>query len=221
MWVRFVLHSLNCSDLCSKLWTEDVMLAYTRFMLAGLIVMTPLAALAQSNQTAIDTGLDYRVLATLKTSTLEKELNEAAEAGFRFNAAMGGKSAFGGKEVIVVMSRVPSGKARYAYKLLATSKTSTMEKELQQAADAGFEYAGQTVFESSFGGDEVVVILQRDKDAPAGPAQYKLFATSRTSTLEKELLNAGRAGYEVLGLTVAETAFGGKELVAIARRLRN
>ena len=211
------------------------MVSYTRIVLTATIIIAPVAAVAQTIrpimapasamartlQTASDAAIEYRVLATLKTSTMEKELNDAAEAGFQFKAAMGGKSAFGGKEVIVVMSRMPSATARYAYKLLATSKTSTMEKELQQAADAGFDYVGQTVFESAFGGDEVVVILQRDKDAARRPIQYRLVATSKTSTLDKELLDVGRAGYEVLGMTVAETAFGGKELVAIARRFRD
>src|SRR5262245_39710686 len=79
-------------------------------------------------------GIEYKVLATGKTSTMEKELNEAAEAGFRFQAVMGGETAFGGSEVVVVMSRSGPSRARYAYKLLATSKTSTMQKELQEAA---------------------------------------------------------------------------------------
>ena len=160
-----------------------------------------------------------RVLATNKTSTLEKELNEAAEAGFQFSAVMGGETAMGGKEVVAVVTRVgtsPSA-ARYLYKLLATSKTSTMEKELREAADAGFEYRGQTVFESLFGGQEVVVILERDKDATQR-GDYKLIATSKTSTLEKELLEAGNAGYSVVGMTVSKTAIGGRELVAIVRR---
>src|SRR5688572_33474705 len=86
----------------------------------------------------------HRVLATNKTSTMEKELNEAAEAGFRFQAVMGGDSAFGGKEVVVIMTRTGVEKGRYSYKLLATSKTSTMQKELQEASDASFEYRGQT-----------------------------------------------------------------------------
>src|SRR6185503_4991391 len=106
---------------------------------------------------------------------------------------------------------------RYLYKLLATSKTSTMEKELREAADAGFEYRSQTVFESLFGGQEVVVILERDKDATAR-SDYKLIATSKTSTLEKELIEAGNAGYAVVGMTVSKTAIGGKELVAIVKR---
>jgi hypothetical protein len=166
-------------------------------------------------------AVDHRVLATNKTSTMEKELNEAAEAGFRFQAVMGGESAFGGKEVVVIMSR-PERKAagRFAYRLLATSKTSTMQKEMQEAADAGYVYKGQTVFQSTFGGDEVVVILERDKDAVNRPSEYKLLATSKTSTLEKEVQQAGAVGYEIVGMTLAKTALGGKELVAILRRSR-
>ena len=92
------------------------------------------AALAQ-----IAPAVDHRVLATSKTSTMEKELNEAAEAGFRFQAVMGGESAFGGKEVVVIMSRAERQSAgRFGYRLLATIKTSTMQKEIQDAADAGY-----------------------------------------------------------------------------------
>jgi hypothetical protein len=163
----------------------------------------------------------HRVLATSKTSTMEKELNEAAEAGFRFQAVMGGESAFGGKEVVVIMSRPERMAAgRFGYRLLATSKTSTMQKEIQEAADAGYFYKGQTIFQSSFGGDEVVVILERDKDAVNRPQEYKLLATSKTSTLEKEVQQSGAVGYEVVGMTLAKTALGGKELVAILKRTR-
>ena len=45
-------------------------------------------------------AIDYRVIATLRTGTMEKELNDAAGAGFRFSAVMGGETAVGGKEVI-------------------------------------------------------------------------------------------------------------------------
>lgn len=182
-------------------------------VLALLLAGTSMGLRSQSR-------LDYRVLATSKTSTMEKELNEAADAGFRFQHVMGGESSFGGKEVVVVMAAAEPGKGRYAYKLLATSKTSTMQKELQEASDGGFDYRGQTVFGSAFGGDEVVVILERDKDGQGAKYDYKLMATAKTSTLEKELREAGAAGYETVGMTVAKTAIGGKELVAITRRVR-
>jgi hypothetical protein len=69
-------------------------------------------------------------------------------------------------------------------------------------------------------GEEVVCILERDEDAPRQAWQYKLLAAAKTSTLEKELRSAAALGYELLGMTVAKTAFGGSELVAITRRLK-
>src|SRR4051794_31745647 len=103
---------------------------------------------------------EYRVLATSKTSTMEKEMNEAADAGFEFSHVMGGDTAMGGKEVVTVMVKSPKGGAKKKYKLLATSKTSTMQKEMQALGDEGFEFRGQTVFESAFGGREVAAILE-------------------------------------------------------------
>lgn len=194
---------------------------YARLFLVALFTAAFIDAGRQGLAAQAKTGIEFRVLATNKTSTMEKELNDAAEAGFAFQAVMGGQTAVGGREVVAVMSRTPGTKGRYAYRLLATSKTSTMEKELQEAADAGFEYRDQTVFTSAFGGEEVVCILERDTESGASQRfQYKLLATTKTSTLEKELLEAGAAGYQVVGMTVAKTAVGGKELVAITRRVR-
>jgi hypothetical protein len=216
---------------------------------------------------------------------MEKEMNEAAAAGYSFRAVMGGETGFGGKEVVIVMSKVRENMDQYfqifgiknkangeldfsespivdsgnqeklgkmvkesqdwdsreevltamavhdpwllrwgmsagrkTYKLLAANKTSTLQKELQQAGDEGFEYLGQTVLESFFGGKEVSVILERNLDAPPKRYAYKLLATFETSTMQKELQEAGEVGFEFLGMTVGKTAFGGKELVCFLRR---
>jgi len=193
-------------------------------VLTVIVLASPTGSAIRGHDDVVQTepgvGIEYRVVATTKTSTMEKELNEAAEAGYRFDAVMGGDTAFGGSEVVSVTSRAGNTKGRYAYRLLATSKTSTMQKELQDAADAGFEYRDQTVFKSVFGGEEVVCILERDGAAPPQPFDYRLVATSRTGTLQKELQQVGAAGYQLVGLTVAKTAVGGKELIAIVRRVR-
>lgn len=160
---------------------------------------------------------DVRVLATAKTSTMETEMNDAAEAGFRFAGVMGGDTAFGGSEVVVLMTRT-SDQPRVQYRLLAAGKTSTMEKELQQAGDAGFEYRGQTVFKSTFGGKEVAVILERDKSIEPARYHYHVLATSKTSTMEKELRESTAAGYEFVGMTVGKTLIGGEEVVCILRK---
>jgi hypothetical protein len=170
-----------------------------------------------------DHRFEYRVLATKKTSTMEKELNAAGVEGFRFEGVMGGNTGWGGSEAVVVVSRERGveKRASFEYKLMATNKTSTMQKEMQQAADQGFVYKGQTVFDTTFGGKEVVVIMERDRDAAPERHEYKLLATSKTSTMQKELMEAGEAGFQFVGMTVAETAFGGKELVTILRRSSN
>ncbi len=166
------------------------------------------------------TQVEYKLLATNKTSTMQKEMNEAADAGFRFGGVMGGETSFGGSEVVTIMTKSSDKKesGRFKYKLLATSKTSTMQKELQAAGDEGFEYKGQTVFSSTFGGKEVVVILERDSEAKIDAWEYKLLATKKTGTMQKEIGEAGAQGYEFVGVTVSSTALGGSEVVTILRR---
>jgi hypothetical protein len=163
---------------------------------------------------------EYKLLATAKTSTTQKEMNEASAEGYRFAGVMGGETAFGGKEVVTIMQRHPdSAPGRYKYKLLATNRTSTMQRELQDAGDDGYEYKGQTVFETAFGGREVVVILELDREQRERPRfEYKLLATNKTSTMQKELQQSAKAGFEFVGLTVGETAAGGHEVVTILRR---
>ena len=94
---------------------------------------------------------------------MEDELNAAGADGYRFVGTQGGETAFGGSEVVVVMERDPEGR-RYRYMLLATSRTGTMERELN-GVPPEFEVVGMTVFNSTFGGDESAVILQAEASA--------------------------------------------------------
>jgi hypothetical protein len=162
-------------------------------------------------------GVEYQVLATSKTSTMEKEMNEAGALGFKFAAVMGGETGFGGKEVVVLMQKGGDVKGNFRYKLLATSRTSTMQKEMTAAATDGYDYVGQTVFESTFGGEEVVSIVERGAQATSAFV-YKLIATSKTSTLQKEANELGGEGFQALGMTIGKTALGGSEIVVIARK---
>lgn len=164
--------------------------------------------------------IEYKVLGTNKTSTMEKEINDAAQSGYEFMSVMGGETAFGGKEVIVVMGRNTATPGKKSYRLLAANKTSTLEREMQDIAREGFEYKGQTVFESAFGGREVTVIMERDAAVASRNSVYKLLATAKTSTMQKELAEAGTMGYALLGMTVSKTAFGGNEVVCILRKLQ-
>ncbi|MGH9817661.1 MAG: hypothetical protein ACRD5F_14860 [Candidatus Acidiferrales bacterium] len=189
-----------------------------------LAIIAVLAALAPATgaqpAAALQHEYEYKLLATNKTSTMQREMNVLSTEGYQFEGVMGGETSFGGSETVVVMGRPRGGteKGRYAYKLLATNKTSTMQKELQKMGDEGFEYKGQTVFKTGFGGQEVVIILERDTTAKNGRFLYKLLATKKTSTMQKELSEAAVEGFQFVGVTVAETSFGGNEVVSIMRR---
>jgi len=174
-------------------------------------------ALALFAANPAEAQVEYKVLATSKTSTMEKEMNEAGAMGFKFAAVMGGETAVGGKEVVVLMQKGGDATGTFRYKLLATSRTSTMQKEMSDAALDGYDYVGQTVFESLFGGEEVVSLVERGAAAESRFV-YKLIATSKTSTLQKEANEIGKEGYQALGMTVGKTALGGRELVVIARK---
>lgn len=193
-----------------------------RFPLA-ILGLTAFAALGAGQQLSAQqeaaAEYDYRLLATNRTSTMQKEMQEAAESGYAFVGVMGGDTSFGGSEVVVVMQRRPDSQPRFEYRLLATSRTSTMQKELQEAGDAGFEFRGQTVFGTTFGGDEPVVILERDRDVVNPDLfEYRLLATKKTSTMQDEVREAGAAGFMFVGVTVASTRFGGDEIVTILKR---
>ena len=176
-------------------------------------LLTPVTAYAQAERS-------YKVLATSKTSTMQKEMQEAGDSGYRFVAVMGGETAIGGNEVVVLMEKATADRTKYSYRLLATSKTSTLQKELQEAADAGWEAVGQTVFKSTFGGEETAGILEKSTETPSSIRyDYKLIATSKTSTLQKEVQEAAEQGYQAVGMTVGKTAMGGSEIVVITRKV--
>jgi len=187
-------------------------------LIANLVMLFSLFGVLNNARVSTGDTVEYRLLATNKTSTMEKEMNQAAAEGFRFGGAMGGETAGGGNEMVVIMSRKPDADGpRYDYKLLATNKTSTMQKELSGAGAAGFLYAGQTIYDSAFGGREVIVILER-LESEKTAYEYRLLATNKTSTMQKEMSEAGRAGFVFCGMTVAETSFGGREVVSIMHR---
>ena len=77
------------------------------FVSIGLVLTasTAVAQLAGAQEPSV--VFDHRLLATNRTSTMQKEMREAAEAGYRFAGVMGGETSFGGSEVVVVMSRNP------------------------------------------------------------------------------------------------------------------
>ncbi len=185
------------------------------FLAVAVVASSAIIAFAQA---------EYHLIATRRTGKSEKEMNQAAEKGFRFVGVSGGDTRFGGSQVTIIMEKLKpaegeAASAPYSYKLLATRKTSKMQKEMRKAGEKGYDYRGQTIFPTTFGGKEIVVIVEKDANDPYRKVEYKLLATNRTSTMQKELDEASEEGFRFAGITTGSTTFGGSEVVVILTRV--
>ena len=161
-----------------------------------LILLSAVSTVGQG-RLKIDPENRYLLLSTVKTSTMQKELDEASAQGFRIISAA---SSCGQSEMVLFLERVAQPPDTYKYRLLATTRTGTMEKELNQAAQEGFRLLPRTITaKEGFLSNEIVSVLEQ---APKSSKryQYRLLATSRTSTLQKEVAQAEADGFVLVGL---------------------
>ena len=161
-----------------------IVCVFTVTMLCGLVV-------------AQDDIEDYKLLATKRTKTMQKELDQAAAEGYRVKVG----APTSGTEMAVFLQKEKAGDEPFQYKLLATTRTKTMNKELNQAASEGFRLIPSTMVakDRTFGSPEIVMILEKNPNSRAR-YEYKLLATTRTKTLQKEVREASEAGYKLVGM---------------------
>ena len=159
----------------------------------------------------------YKVLATRRASTLERELNEAAAAGYRLQTLTWhtGGSLWGTiplpgdrREMMAIVAR-GAQPGRFSYRVVAARDETELEIEgrLNEAGRAGFRV--REVGPS--------VILERDAAADPVATEFRVVTTTRISTLEAEIAAAGRDGYRPVGLAPPAAVEG---LVAILSRPR-
>ncbi len=142
-------------------------------------------------------NLQYKLLATTRTSTMQKEIDETAAKGYRIIVG----SPTSGSEMALFLSRDGTVKEPYKYKLLATTRTGTMQKELNETAAQGYRLIPSTMIAKNqlLGGAEIVMIMEHPPRTDK-QYEYKLLATSRTSTLQKEVTEAKNSGYVIVGM---------------------
>lgn len=166
--------------------------------LFGIALCTLFALSVLAGDTPIDPSHKYLLLATSKTSTMQKELDNAAQQGFRVVTGSG----VAGAEIAIMMERIPEGSDKYNYRLLSTTKTGTMEKELNALAKEGFRLLPRTMTaKEGMLSKEIVVVLERDPNLKGQEFEYKFLATSLTSTLQKEMTEAAKEGYLLAAFT--------------------
>ena len=166
-----------------------------RSALLVAILLSTAAAVAEAQDNR------YLLLATERTATMQQEINDAAARGFRVVAASPKESS----EIVVLLEQTQD---KYEYLLVATTRTGTLQREISDAAGAGYHIDPRAVTGK---GDEVVVLMEKGVEGPAN-VQYRVLATERTGTLQKEITEASANGYTLTALA------GRGEYVAILER---
>lgn len=162
-----------------------------------LILASALLAGPALAQPAPAGPLKYKLLATIRTGTMQKEIDEVSAQGYRILVGSPTSSA----EMAVFLSLDGTPEHPYKYKLLATTRTGTMNKEINEMADQGFRLIPSTMIAKPqlLGGVEIVMIMERPP-VVTKRYEYKLLATNLTSTLQKEVTEAQDAGYRLVGM---------------------
>ena len=124
----------------------------------GWILTAACALLAFSTAQAQER---FKLIAAGDSGELEQELNAAGAAGYRFAGSQGGKSTFvhSVDDAVVVMAHDPECR-RFRFVVLATTRTGTMERELNEVTP---DFVGMTAFLG-----EGAAILEAED---AGPGQ--------------------------------------------------
>lgn len=134
------------------------------------------------------------VLDARKLSTMQKELDQAAAAGYRMKFA----------ETLDLEVGVRASETK------GTVKT--------RGSEEGYSFTTRST-EISVHLDEIQVTMVKQGEPP-GDYQYKVFSASRASTMEKELNRFGDQGFRLIpeSATKRKTVIGVEELVLIMER---
>lgn len=168
-------------------------------------VMLTLTAVVSAQQPEADANQRYLLLSTQRTATMETELNEAATKGYRVVSA----SPTTGSEMLLFLERIATPPDTFVYRLLATTRISTMQNELNQLGIDGYRLLPQTVMLKGAAGsrllgnnrDNTELVLVAERAQKAGTRyEYRLLGTQRTATMQKEVSDAVAAGFVVVGM---------------------
>lgn len=141
--------------------------------------------------------LEYRLLATTKGSTLEKELNEIAKQGFRFEREA---QAIGMSTFTVLASRPHNAepKPRFEYKTLNVGE---FKKQKQELAAQGYSYrAAMLPSTLAFTAPTPVFLLERELGVESGQYEYDFVASPKDRKLQTLLDNANSGGFVPIGI---------------------
>ena len=165
----------------------------------GIAFLALSAAAVAEGQEAAD---KYLMLAAERTTTMQREIDDAAAKGFRVFGAI----PTDGSEAVILLEK---SNDRYQYRLLAATRIGTLQREISEAAGDGYYIVPRAVARK---GDELLVLMEKGPDGTSRP-QYQVVGTDRTGTLQKEITQASNEGFTLIA--VART---GEHIAILERR---
>lgn len=114
-----------------------------------------------------------------------KVLTEASKRGVKLIAVLGDQFIF---EEIQGASDISVAAGEREYRIVTTAKTSSLEKEIQQAAADGFR---------AIQSGSMRVLMEREPGSTTAPLDYRVIAMTRVNTAERELQAAGAEGFRI------------------------
>ena len=160
---------------------------------ARIAAVVLFSGVALAAQLKISPEQRYLALMTFKTSTLQKELDQAAAGGFEVVMA---------NTLGVLMKRLPAGAAGAEYHLTAVGRIATLETELNAAAQKGFVVVPGTVTKA---GDETIVLSRR---TPGSSERYSYRVLKSDDSVENNLRDLASKGFSPVGAFLQQSGFG-------------
>lgn len=146
----------------------------------------------KKERVVVEPDQNYLVLSTKRIQTMEKELDEAAAKGFRVLYGAPTESF----DMAILLTRVQdAAQAPYGYKILATTRLKTMEKELNEFAAQGYRLLPRTaVFKQGFLTAELVMLVERDPRS-GKVYEYDLVTATKETKLHRKIEESIARGF--------------------------
>lgn len=152
------------------------------------VVISASAQSKEADRVKLEADQNHLILSTKRIQTMEKELDEVAAKGFRVLYGAPTVS----YDMALFLEKSENPERPFSYKILATSRNKTMEKELNEQAAKGFRLLPRTmIFKQGLFTAEVVSVMEREFESN-DIYEYKLVEAGKETKLQ-EKIDAARA----------------------------
>ncbi len=179
-----------------------------------LILLFTFSVIAFSqDKLKIDDDQSYLVLSTKRIQTMEKELDEVAAKGFRVLYGAPTQQ----YDMSILLKRVPeAANEAYSYRVLATSRLKTMEKELNDLAKQGYQLLPRTIiFKQGFITAELVMLMEKSPNSKRN-YEYKLVQGRKETKVHKEIEEGEKQGFYPVTMIIL-----GENVVVLEKTITN